>query len=358
MAARAGSRTTSPARRPRPPGCQTLRKPSDHASRPSDAAVRSTADDQPVPGREAGVGVLDGRGEDGVARRAGPSVRARRPRSGPRRAPRSRAGPRSGIRSRPRSRSACAEAAARRPPRAVERDLLAGRLVPHEPERVAADPAAAGHDDAQDGVGRDRRVDGVAPGGQHREPGGRREVMRRDDRAAGATGDPRRTGRGTAAAVSHPPSRPPRARRSAPGRRRPGARSRRNAASGRSATPRNTNETRKMPSSPARRAASPPSEAADDLAQAEEHRVQAHDRAAVVRVGLGHVGEQADRRGRRPREDEQAGRRDDRRAASSSDPGCARRWLIAERAASITAPPTIPYRMIVVRRIVLNLPPQ
>ena len=33
-------------------------------------------------------------------------------------------------------------------------------------------------------------------------------------------------------------------------------------------------------------------------------------------------------------------------------------WLIPTAAASITAPPTIPYRMIDVRRIVLNRPPQ
>ena len=42
------------------------------------------------------------------------------------------------------------------------------------------------------------------------------------------------------------------------------------------------------------------------------------------------------------------------RMASASVPT----WLIAIAAASITAPPVIPYRMIVVRRIDLNLPPQ
>src|SRR5439155_583963 len=50
-------------------------------------------------------------------------------------------------------------------------------------------------------------------------------------------------------------------------------------------------------------------EAAGDLAQREEDRIEAHDSAAVRREGLGHVGEQAQCRGRRAREHEEpAGR--------------------------------------------------
>ena len=48
-------------------------------------------------------------------------------------------------------------------------------------------------------------------------------------------------------------------------------------------------------------------EGAGDLAEGEEDAVEAHDRAAVVGVGLGDVGEQPQRGGCRAREDEQPG---------------------------------------------------
>ena len=80
----------------------------------------------------------------------------------------------------------------RRPTRAVQRGLPSRGRVPDEPERIAADAAAVGHDDGQDRVRRDRRVDRVAAGAQDREPGRGREVMGRDDRAVAAAGERRR----------------------------------------------------------------------------------------------------------------------------------------------------------------------
>ena len=72
-----------------------------------------------------------------------------------------------------------------------------------------------------------------------------------------------------------------------------------------------------MPSRPRHCAAMPPSDRPDDLAQAEEHRVQAHDRAAVVRVRLGHVGEQPDGRRRGARRARTARRSRRRRAGAA-----------------------------------------
>ena len=124
---------------------------------------------------------------------------------------------------RPRSASADAPDGAR--PEPLSADLLGRRLVPHQPERVAADPAAVGHDDGEDRVGRDGGVDRVPARRQDVEPGGRREVVRRDDRAAGAAGEPRRDHRRGPARVSHRPRSPPRDPRAGPVRCPPGARS-------------------------------------------------------------------------------------------------------------------------------------
>ena len=64
---------------------------------------------------------------------------------------------------------------------------------------------------------------------------------------------------------------------------------------------------------------------ADDLAHRQEHRVQPHDRAAIVRECLADVRQQAQRRGRRARQHEQAGRRErSRRRCAARSP---RLWL-------------------------------
>jgi hypothetical protein len=107
--------------------------------------------------------------------------------------------------------------ARRRATRAVEREQLPPRGVPHEPERVPADAARAGHDDGQHGVRRDRGVDGRAAGPKHAVPGDRRQVVRGNDGPARPASDRHghRQGRGTGrhgsssastAAVSGPPT--------------------------------------------------------------------------------------------------------------------------------------------------------
>ena len=73
-----------------------------------------------------------------------------------------------------------------RPAGAVQGGLPAVGLVPDQPERVTADPTAGRLDDAQHGVGRDRRVDGVPARAEDRQTGRGGEVMRRDDRSPGA----------------------------------------------------------------------------------------------------------------------------------------------------------------------------
>jgi hypothetical protein len=67
----------------------------------------------------------------------------------------------------------------------VQRDLLAGRRVPDQPEGIPADPAALRHDDCKDRVRGNRRIDGGPTGPQDSEAGRRREVVRRDYRPAG-----------------------------------------------------------------------------------------------------------------------------------------------------------------------------
>ena len=240
-AASAGRRTSSPGRHGRPSGRQTSRKPAgprlrrrgsrsvastarmspSHAGNPASAcsmaAARTASRDEAPPAR---VGV--GPGADGA-------------RDGDR-----RTGPRSGIRSSP----AAAERRDVSPAAGARPDPLSAtcspaRLVPHQPERVAADPAAVRHDDAQHGVRGDRRVHRVAARGQHRQPGRRGEVVGRDDRAARARG---RAGPGQARGVGRSCLRPRTARLA---RDRRSARSAAAGASGRSATASSTSERRR-----------------------------------------------------------------------------------------------------------------
>ena len=102
----------------------------------------------------------------------------------------------------------------------------------------------------------------------------------------------------------------------------------------------------------------PADQAADDLADPEEHRVEAHDRAAIGREALRDVGQQPERRGRGAGQDEQpaAGERARRRRRTMI--GSPPAWLTSSPATTRTAPPTIPYRMIVVRRRFLKRLPQ
>ena len=190
-----GAGSSSPGRHGRPAGRQTLRNPAVHGSRPRLASVASTALDQPVPGREAGRCVLDRRRQHRIAGEPPPAAVGVGP--GPDRA-RDRDGERTAQRDAVQApRAQCRGVhAARRAPGAVERDLLAGRLVPDQPERVAADPAAVGHDHAQHGVRGDRRVDRVparAPGRRAPRPSRGGAARRR------LPGSHARAGRGRAA---------------------------------------------------------------------------------------------------------------------------------------------------------------
>ena len=170
---------------------------------------------QPGPRREPGRRVLDRRRQHRVAREPAPAAVGVRPGA-------DRARDRDGEGPAQRDPVEAPLAQRRgvhpggRAPGAIEGDLLAGRLVPHQPERVAADPAAVGHDHAQHGVGGDGGVHGVPARRQHGQPGRRREVMRRHDRAAGAADQPG----GNERRVRHGPRlprRPPGARTGAAG---------------------------------------------------------------------------------------------------------------------------------------------
>ena len=82
--------------------------------------------------------------------------------------------------------------AGRRPAGPVERNLLAGGLVPDQPEGVAADPASVRHHHAQDRIGRDRGIHRVASRCEDGKACRRRQVVRRDDGAAGPPHEARR----------------------------------------------------------------------------------------------------------------------------------------------------------------------
>ena len=182
---------SSPSRQGRPWGRKTRSKPEpepsalDHDEHPLDAA------DEPGPRREAVAGELDRRGEDVRPREASKPLVGVAPRPN---------GTRNGDRERPSQRQGVHPLVAerrricgrRRPSRSVQGVLAAGRRFPHEPERVAADPAARRHDDREDRVRRDGRVDRAAARAQDREPRLGREMVGRDDRAVAATGEHRR----------------------------------------------------------------------------------------------------------------------------------------------------------------------
>ena len=113
-----------------------------------------------------------------------------------------------------------------------------------------------------------------------------------------------------------------------------------------------------IPSMPAPVGGEPADEAAGDLADRQEHRVQAHDRAAIGREALGDVGQQAERGRRRPGQHEQAGPGERGSRPPGAPAGRPAEWLTTSPAPTSAAPPTIPYRMIVVRRIDLKRLPQ
>ena len=77
-------------------------------------------------------------------------------------------------------------------PRSVEGGLGGGGLIPHEPERVAAEAAGLAHHHRQDGVRRDRGIDSAPARPEDAEAGRGREVMRRHHRGGAA---PRKRGR-------------------------------------------------------------------------------------------------------------------------------------------------------------------
>ena len=159
--------------------------------------------DEPVPGREPGLGLLDRGSQDRVPRQpAPPAVRIGPRPDGARHADPVRSPERDPVQ--PGVAQPGGGGPGRRPTGPVERDLFADGLVPHQPERVAADAAAVGHDHAQDRVRGDRRVDRVAARGKDREPGRRRQVMGCDDGAAGAAREAGRDECGCGARLGRP----------------------------------------------------------------------------------------------------------------------------------------------------------
>ena len=280
--------------------------------------------DQPVPGREPGRGVLDRRRQHRRPGRAGPSGAwaSAQERTAPGTVIAS--GPRSGIRSRPPARSAAASM-----PAGARPDPLSATCSPAASSQTSqnaspADPAAVGHHDAQDGVRGDGRVHGVAAGGQDRQAGGRREVVGRDDGPAGAAGEPRRDQGRIELRLGPPGARDRLAADRCSYRRRRLMRQQRD----RQQHERRRRRSRRGPAPPP---ATPTEDAPGDLAQPQEHRVQAHDRAAIVGVRLGHVGEQADRGRGRAGQHEQSAARDRRRSASRSGRIPSPTWLMRHR---------------------------
>ena len=113
-----------------------------------------------------------------------------------------------------------------------------------------------------------------------------------------------------------------------------------------------------MPSMPAAVRREAADQGAGDLADREEHGIEAHDRAAVVREALGDVGEQPEGGRRRAGQHEQPERRDRPRPRAARAIGRPSPWFTTRPAATRAPPPRMPYRMIVVRRMVLNRLPQ
>ena len=321
--ARAGRRTRSPGS-PRPAvRAHDLQEAGDPGRSPRRrrGAAASTASMKPSQaGKPARASSIAG-AEDRVRATAGPSRACASPHE--RTAPGTviDSGPRSGI---------VVEARGRGAPR---RRRAAGARP--EPLSATCSPAAAsqisqnasppipqpfGHDDAEDGVRRDRRVDRRAAGPQDRRA--------RPRSRGGAARRPRRGRRGRAARAIHGRGVGQRRVARRPARAAPircsvsvcsCARSR---DSGTIAMPSRTSVAMNMPSMPEPVGGDPADRAMPMIWPiAEEDRVEAHDRAAVGREALGHVGEQADGGRRRAGEHEQAAGRDDAapRSARSGD---------------------------------------
>ena len=201
--------------------------------------------DEAIPCRETVPGQLDGRSEDGVARETAVAGMGVAPR-----ADRARHG--DGQRAAPRDRgqSAGAQRGGIGPDgsttRAIEGRLLAESRVPDEPEGITADAAAAGHDHAKDGVGRDRCVHRGPARPQDVQTGRGREVMGRHDRTVRAPGQ---RDRGPGLGVHHS---------CAPAVDPTISSSRRRRANGISATASSSAVATSMPSIPRASAANPP----------------------------------------------------------------------------------------------------
>ena len=168
------------------------------------------------------------------------------------------------------------------------------------------------------------------PRRQDRQPGRGREVVRRDDGAVRPAGE-RAPGPGavrrSCAVARLRASRARRELRMLLDRvGTPGARS---CASGRSArrAGRASRRAGRRCRAVRREAAD---QAADDLADREEDRVEAHDRAAVGREALGHVGQQAERRGVAPARTNRPAPADARRASGRAA-GRPPPWLTTQR---------------------------
>ena len=152
-----------------------------------------------------------------------------------------------------------------------------------------------GRDHAEHGVRRDRGIDRRAARAQDRQAGRAREVVWRDDRAMAAAG---RRDRHPRPAVGHVEAWPASAVRAPTGRScapAPELRQR----DDRDAEQDERGDEHAVDAEPVGR--DPADQRAGDLADREEDRVQAHDRAAIGREALGHVGQQADARPGSPR---------------------------------------------------------
>ena len=214
-----------------------------------------------------------------------------------------------------------ASARGRRPARTVERELPPGRRVPDQPERVAADPAAARHDHAEHGVRRDRGIHRRPAGAKDREPGCAREVVRRDHRATRSRGRA-----GPAPTASRRSSRRGHVPRGDAGAIRAvdEVLLLAQCASGRSGDEQQHRTWRaashRCPASPrrCRRSGCPVI-----WPIARKTRIETHDRAAISREPFGDVGKEPERRRCRAGQHEQSGRRGqdpDQRARPASRP--------------------------------------
>ena len=351
----AGKRTCSPGRHGRPCGRNTASKPpSGPARRRAIGAIASTASmrssDAGNPSRASSMAGARIASRDSVPWRACASPQERT-------APGTviASGPRNGTRSWP----ACAQAGRidgpGRPPgrRSAQ---SAGRLAASQISQNASPPIPQ--------LVRQRRRRAPRWSRSRRRPRSRPRAgsESRPSWRGGAARRPRRASRAPAgpapmdARRSRRSTRPPRARR-VERRACSVARSR---DSGSSATASRIERSRRASRRcPRTSAAKPPIKRADDLADREEDRVQAHDRAAVRREPLGDVGEEAERGGRRAGEHEQPERGGERPPTAAATIEQRRRVVDDEAGRDQHARHRrMPYRMIVVRRMLLNRLPQ